>query len=363
MIGAKDRISSLQAAVIVSNFMLGSGVLTLPRAAAEKVGTPDVWITVIIGGGIAIAAGVIMASLSKIYPDQTFYQYNQLLIGRWMGGLVSLMLIVYFFTTAAYQVRALSEVTGLFLLEGTPSWAIIMAFMWVGQYLLTGGINPIARLFELILPITIVIYLLVMVMGLRIFDLNNLRPVLGQGIMPMLAGVKSTALSFTGLEIILILTAFMKDPNKSVKAVIYGAAIPMFLYFITVIMVIGSLSVDGVVLRTWPTLDFIRSYELSGLIFERFESLFLVIWIMQIYSTYTIAYYAAALGLSLLFKWELKKCLYALLPVVFIITTIPKNVSDLFRLGDFIGNSSLYLFGLVPIVLLLIAKWKRGRQE
>ena len=59
-------------------------------------------------------------------------------------------------------------------------------------------------------------------------------------------------------------------------------------------MVIGALSIDGVVTRTWPTIDLMRSFEISGLIFERFESLLLVIWIMQIFATYTISYYAAA---------------------------------------------------------------------
>lgn len=82
-------------------------------------------------------------------------------------------------------------------------------------------------------------------MSIGIFEIDNLRPVLGLGIKPVL---------------------------------------------------------DGVVTRTWPTIDLMRSFEISGLIFERFESLLLVIWIMQIFATYTISYYAAALGLAQLFK-------------------------------------------------------------
>lgn len=359
----KDRINTIQAAVIVTNFILGSGILTLPRVSAEKVGTPDVWISVLIGGLIAIGAGIVMATLNKSYPEQTVFQYNRRIVGRWLGGLISLLFISYFCMTAAYQVRILTEVTGFLLLEGTPPWASVMVFMWIGLYLITGGINPIARLFELILPVTIIIYLFVTLMGLKIFDLNNLRPVMGQGIIPVLAGIKSTALAFTGFEIILILTAFMKQPNKSVKAVVYGTAIPMGIYLITVIMAIGVLSVDGVVTSTWPTLDLVRSFELTGLIVERFESLLLVIWIMQIYSTFTIAYYAASLGLSQVFNVNIKKCMYALLPVFFIIWAIPKNINALFAFGDFIGNLALYLFGLVPVVLLLLSKWKKGRKE
>ena len=32
----------------------------------------------------------------------------------------------------------MAEVTGLYLLEGTPVWAIVMTFMWIGLYLTTG---------------------------------------------------------------------------------------------------------------------------------------------------------------------------------------------------------------------------------
>ncbi|MEV5028141.1 spore germination protein [Paenibacillus sp. LPE1-1-1.1] len=356
---AQDRITTVQTAVIVTNFILGSGILTLPRASVDMVGTPDVWLSVLLGGLVAIGAGILMAILSKMHAGLTIFQYNQQLLGKWIGGLIGFSFIVYFFMTASYQVRALSEVTQLFLLEGTPAWAIVMVFMWVSLYLMTGGINPIARLFELILPVTIVIYLLVMFMSLRIFEWDHLRPFLGQGIFPVFKGIRSTALSFTGVEIILVITAFMSNPNKSVKAVVIGTAIPMFIYMLTVIVVVGGLSADGVLTRTWPTLDLVRSFEFPGLIFERFESFLLVIWIMQIYSTFTITYYAAALGMSQIIKVSIMKCLYALLPIVFFISTLPKDLSVLFAYGDFLGSSALYLFIPIPILLLMLTKWKK----
>ena len=44
----------------------------------------------------------------------------------------------------------------------------------------------------------------------------------------------------------LLILAFMKEPNKAVKAVLVGTAIPLLLYVITVVMVIGAFSVGGV---------------------------------------------------------------------------------------------------------------------
>ena len=190
--------------------------------------------------------------------------------------------------TSGFQLRSMAEVIRYLFLEGTPKWAIIMIFMWVSLYLIIGGINPIARLFEIILPMTVILFLVVAFMSIKIFEIDNLRPVLGDGVIPVLKGVKTTALAFSGPEIMLLLIPFMNQPKKAVKALLVGVSIPLIFYVITVVMVIGALSVDGVVTRTWPTLDLIRSFEISGLIFERFESLLLVVWIMQIFTTFTV---------------------------------------------------------------------------
>ena len=129
--GAKESLTTYQAAVLVSNFILGVGILTVPRTATEKVKTPDIWLSVIIGGLIAMLAGVIIVKLSQQFPEKTFYEYSEHIVGKWLGCMLNLLVIGYFVATSSHMVRALAEVTTLFLLEGTPHWAIIMAFMWV----------------------------------------------------------------------------------------------------------------------------------------------------------------------------------------------------------------------------------------
>lgn len=361
--GPKDQIPTSQAVVILVNYILAVGILTLPRTAAEKVKTPDVWITVIIGGLIAMVAGIIMVKLSQQFPGKTFYQYSPEIVGKWMGALLSLLIVGYFVIMASFEVRVLGEITSFFLLEGTPGWAIIMPFMWVSIYLNLGGINSIARLFEIIFPITVFIFLLTSFMSIGIFELDNIRPVLGLGIMPVLKGIKTTTLAYSGFEIMLILLAFMKKPLQAVKVVLIGTAIPLVFYVITVVMVIGAFSVDGVGMRTWPSIDLMRSFEIPGLIFERFESLLLVIWIMQIFATYTICYYAASLGLAQLFNKNSHSFMYGLLPIIYIIAEMPKNTNDLFKLGDKLGNIAMVLFGILPIFLLVISRWRKRKNE
>lgn len=352
---AKDQITTSQAAVMLINYTLGAGILTLPRTTVEAAQTPDVWISIIISGMVIMVAGIIIVLLCRRFQGRTFFQFTSDITGKWLAWILNFTVICFFLVIAALQVRIMAEVTGFYLLEGTPMWAIVMTFMWIGLYLTLGGINSMARIYEIILPITVLFFLISILLSSKIFDINHLRPVLGSGITPVIKGIQPALLSFSGYEIMLVATAYMKTPKKATKAVLVGTIIPLIIYLITVVMVIGGLSIYGVQTRTWPTLDLVRSFEIQGLIFERFESLLLVIWLMQIFSTFTITHYAASLGWSQVFNKNAKSFLFAMLPVIFLIAMLPKNVSETFKLGSTVGQASIYLFGVVPLLLLLIS--------
>lgn len=45
----KDRITAVQATIILANYTIAAGILTLPRTIVEASETPDVWISVFLG--------------------------------------------------------------------------------------------------------------------------------------------------------------------------------------------------------------------------------------------------------------------------------------------------------------------------
>ncbi|MCM3626663.1 spore germination protein [Paenibacillus glycanilyticus] len=359
-----DKITSSQAAIVLNNTMLGAGILTLPRSVSESVKTPDSWISVLVGGIIVMLVVVIMLKLSLRFPGKTVFQYTQTIIGRYPGMVWCLMLILYYVVIAGFEIRAMAEVTLFYLLEGTPIWAITIPFIWLGAYLVLGGINSIARVFQIVFPISLFILIVSYLLSLRLFQIDNLRPVLGDGIYPVIQGLKSTVLVYSGCEVVMTLVAQLEHPKQALKAMLTGISIPVGLYFITIIMVIGGLSVDSAVTSTWPTIDLVRSFEITGFLFERFEFPLLVIWLMQMFCNYCSFFYNSSLGLSQVFNLSYKGVIFALVPVIFIVTMIPKNINEVFELGDSIGYSSILLFLLFPVTLSLIAlmRFKGGIQ-
>ncbi|WP_179031444.1 GerAB/ArcD/ProY family transporter [Paenibacillus kribbensis] len=349
-----DKITTKQAAVFLTNTVLGAGILTLPRGVTKTVQTPDGWLSVLIGGCIVILVVLVMVKLSQQFPENTVYQYSRRIVGTIPGGCLSMLLIIYFLIIAGFEIRVLAEVTLFYLLEGTPIWAIVIPFIWTGCYLVFGGINPIARLYQIVLPISLFFLLLCFVLSLRIFEIDHLRPVLSNGILPVIKGLKSTVLVFTGCEVIMTLVAFLQHPEKAAKAMVAGISIPWILYFLTVFMVVGGLSVDSTVTSTWPTINLIRTFELPGFLFERLEFPLLVIWMMQMFCNFCSFFFNASLGISQVFGLKYRYAVFGLIPVIFISTMTPIRMTEVFSLGDAIGYMGIILFFLVPVLLSIV---------
>ncbi|MBE0340510.1 hypothetical protein E4V51_03975 [Paenibacillus sp. 28ISP30-2] len=83
------------------------------------------------------------------------------------------------------------------------------------------------------------------------------------------------------------------------------------------------------------------------------------IWIMQIFATFSIAFYCGTLGLSQIFNTSYTKMLLIVLAIVYVLSRIPKNINELFSLGTMIGDAAILLYGLLPLLLLLISRWRR----
>ncbi|MGN7759874.1 GerAB/ArcD/ProY family transporter [Paenibacillus sp. 22594] len=349
-----DKITTSQASLFLTNTVLGAGILTLPRSVTESAKTPDSWMSVLLGGLIVMLVIFVMVKLSQQFPGKTVYQYSKRIVGTLPGGFLSSLLIIYYIIIAGFEIRVLAEITMFFLLEGTPVWAIVIPFIWVGCYLVFGGINSIARLYQIIFPISLFILMICYVLSIRIFDINHLRPVLSEGLMPVIKGLKSTVLVYTGCEVVMTITAFMQHPQHAVKAMLAGIGIPMVLYLLTVIVVVGGLSIDSVITSTWPTIDLVRSFEISGFFFERFEFPLLVIWMMQMFCNFCSFFFNASLGISQVFKLKIVPVIFGLMPLIFISTMVPKRINDVFALGDAIGRMGIILFILLPVMLSVV---------
>lgn len=353
------RITSIQMVALLSSTLIAVGIFTLPRNLAMEVGTPDLWMCVLLGGICGYLSCLLIVTLSLRFERLTFFEFNKLIVGKWIGTILSIGFIGYALMIGAFEIRSMGELTQFYLLEDTPIPVILISMYWVAIYLLVGGINPIARLVELLTPICLVVFILVFCLGFKVFELDNLRPVFGLGAAPILKGLTPTFLTFSGLEFLLVFVAMMQKPKDAKKVALIGLAIPVSIYLLAVVIITGGLSVERMKHQKWPTFALIQEYEYQGILFERFDSLFLVVWLIQMFTTYVVCQYVAAKGISTLTRLSYKKANYILLAAVYVICLLPQDLNQLERMGTLIGWASFVFSFIVPTVLLLIAIVRR----
>ncbi|HEU5139739.1 MAG TPA: GerAB/ArcD/ProY family transporter [Bacillales bacterium] len=351
----KDRVTTPQAAIAVASYILGVGILSLPRGVSEKVNTPDGWIDVIISGFLVMAMGYCIVKLSQRFPRKTFYEYCPEIIGKPIGYILNFIFIIHMLGIAAYVTRILAMVVHEFLLDETPIEVLVFTVMIVGLYLVVGGVNPMFRLFEFVFPFMTFVFFLIILLNVQNIELHSLRPLLGKGIKPLLAGIEPTLYSYTGLGAMFVITSVMDRPKKAVKAMAIGVAIPMVYYVVLMVVSIGVLTVPELKTLTWPTLTLAKAIEFKGSFFERFESLFLVIWIAAIFTTFVSGHYYGSLGIAQVLKKNPYWVYFFTLPIMYMIAMYPEGLNQVFMVGDYLGYSFLFVAGVVPVVLFGVA--------
>ncbi|ANY67768.1 hypothetical protein BBD42_15810 [Paenibacillus sp. BIHB 4019] len=356
---SKEAITATQAAMMTAKAMIGTGILVLPQSIGKSVGTPDGWLSVLLSGMLAMMFGFIIVKLSQRFPGRTYYQYSQEIVGKWIGSCVGAMMCLYYIFSSGYLLRVMGEVVRMYLLDKTPITIIMLTFMGVAIYMTTAGINAIAQLIEIFLPIIVLIMVVFIIFSFGDFELDNLRPILGEGIAPLLKGIEPSILSYSGFEVMLFVTAFMTDANKALKATFAGIGLTAVLYTLIVAVAIGSLTVEEVQTVTWPTMSVAMNIELPGGFFERFESLFTVLWVISMFTAFVMYHYGGSLGFGQLTGKNFQLYAYLSLPCIFLIAIWPSNLNKLFKLGDYIGYASFFMFGTIPIIFLIVAAVRR----
>src|SRR4051794_41137845 len=67
------------------------------------------WISYAISGAAAVAITFVSGKLSLLYPNQTFVEYSQTILGKWLGKLIVIPYFIQLFLAMSVILRQSSE--------------------------------------------------------------------------------------------------------------------------------------------------------------------------------------------------------------------------------------------------------------
>jgi spore germination protein len=168
----------------------------------------------------------------------------------------------------------------LLFLPRTPKVIPLLIFGISLIWLISYGIAPIVRFFQLILPFMLLPLLLLAILFIPSINLSNFRPLLGNGIMPVLKGGFYYLGAFQGPEVLLFLAPFIAQIGKAAKPAMLGYAIPSFIAWTNTVAALGILGVEGIKESVMPGINVVTIVQLPGFPTERFGLLLTLPWLI-----------------------------------------------------------------------------------
>ncbi|WP_419887933.1 GerAB/ArcD/ProY family transporter [Neobacillus niacini] len=363
--GDPKEITTLQATTILISTIIGVGVLPLPLFAVRAGETSAPFVT-LTGMFLAAIGLVFITSLGIRHPQKTIITYSQDIIGKWLGRIFSIFVIIFFLILTSLTAREFGAVVVTGVLRETPLEVTVIVMLLLASISCRNNINVFAYIHNLYVPMILAPVLIVVAFSLKNANPLYLRPIFfGSDLWNMAGGMLTVAALFQGSFIITMIIPSMKSPKKAIKASFWGILISGGLYLLIVIATVAIFGPEEIKQIFWPTLELARTTAIPGNILQRLDIIFLAVWVLAVFTTLFSSYYFTIHSIKELFRLKDHKVLsYFILPCVFFLAMAPQNILHMYEIIQFIGRIGLLITILYPAVLLLmdfLKSWRRKR--
>src|SRR5690625_1815801 len=181
----KEMISIHQFTVLVILITIGDAILVLPAIVTEFA-KHDACVFTILVLAFWLLIVYLFLVVGSFYPKLNLIQYTVKIFGKWFGSIVSLFFLGYLFLSLTAHVRELGDFITTQILTQTPIQVIHFLFIVIIIIGVRSGLETIARTGELLFPVVFIFLMILFILVLPNVHFDWVRPILADGIKPML---------------------------------------------------------------------------------------------------------------------------------------------------------------------------------
>ncbi|SCY32014.1 GerAB/ArcD/ProY family transporter [Alkaliphilus peptidifermentans] len=286
----KAQISSTQLSILMIGFILGSTIIIVPGSNAMQ----DAWIAYLaawIGGFLLFSCYYL---LYKKFPQKTLVEINHILLGKWLGTIVNILYIWYFIHLASLVLRNFGEYTLTVTLPETPLWFIMACYVFVTGYSVRSGLEVTARTAELIIPFIFIFQVGIFLILLPYFDISNLKPILAEGLQPVLmASFSVLTFPFGETIILLMILPYLHSSGSVKKTYIFSFLLAGSILLMGIIRDLSVLGADEIARTLFPP-----HYTIQQIPDLNIDALIGVFFFISGGTKICICYLAATIGIA-----------------------------------------------------------------
>lgn len=353
------KISSQLVFFTIHSVQVGVGILGFQSILVQYAGY-DSWISLFIA---ELATHAIIWMMYKIlnYGKSDIISIQKRIFGKWIGGFLSFIFVLYFLLLAIMTLRIYIQVVNVWMFPRANIIVIASIFAVLLYYVISGGFKVVAGM--CFLGVVIPLYLILTLLApLEFAHYSNLLPIMTHSIYSILLSAKEAVLSFLGFETLLIYYPFIKKAEASQKYAHYGVMFTVFIYLCVAIVSFVFYSEGQIKSYLWPTLEFWKIIQMPFV--ERFEFIGISSWALVILPNMSLFLWSSSRGIRSIFGLNQKKTLMGLLAILVFCMWFFQGHIRVDQLTNSVANLGLIIsFVYIPLLFVILMVHKKVRKS
>ncbi|MCL2840126.1 MAG: Ger(x)C family spore germination protein [Defluviitaleaceae bacterium] len=376
---SNEKITMRQLQILIILGAMGTGVIVLPRRAANLLGSTwqDGWlialgltvVAMIIGALICFAIKAVAKATAEgeDTPPKTFIESTGILLTKPLAYFIGVALWAKLVLAAGLEMRVFMEIVREILLPNTPMPVVSAIMLAVCAYAAAKGIETRARVAEVLILVMILPSIFLFICAAVDANFSNLQPVLVTPPQTLITSILRLGFIFTGMEMLLLVSPFLPRKKPLVRPVVGAVAVAggiITLITMATIVAFGR----GVANEAWPVLRMMDMINIPGSFIERQEALMFSFWIITAFVLGNAMLFFGGILARDILQFKKNRLLKGVLLTavgVFAISNIPFSQREIYQYLDYLYlTTGVFFLIVLPILLIIAAKistWGKGK--
>ncbi|MFC0330408.1 endospore germination permease [Paenibacillus sepulcri] len=338
-------------------YIIGTSFILLPGSLIAS-GKQYGWLIIVWAALYGLILSCFWLYLSSRFPGMSIVQIAVQVLGKWAGGLVSLLYILFFIQVASWVTRNLSDFMHINLMPRTPLSIFNIMILLVCAYAVVKGIETIAMVSEFLAPIVNLAFWIPFSVMIREWDWQNFNV---PGVFHPWDTLIHTryALAFPFMETVIFMMIFPFAQRRLKAIFLSGIGGAGLLLSMCVFFTIGILGVERSSHLIYPVFIIFREMQFTNFV-EHLESIISVNILLIVCLKLSLLFYCAVLAICQLF--QIKERAVVAYPLVWIISAYSLLFKNIVENVDWIQKYLFNYYTLYAIAfpaILIVCSWLR----
>ena len=362
----KSKIGTISAIMLTLSIAVSYITSSLPRTFINETKSATL-INIIYVTFLVLLIILLFCKLFKKFPGLDLLDISKFVGGNFLKDIVGSFFIAYFTISSSIMLRNFCEGLVVVYYPLTNYVFIILTFIFAISLVNRLGFNATTNVSSIVFPLVLLSAILLFCGNLDNFSFRRAYPILGDGFYnTFVLGLKNIG-AFGGICYLYFLPPMLKKPENLKKIAVISVIATGLFIFLCVATLLFMFSFFLTTDEVMPLFSAARHIEF-GSFFQRFESLFLLIWIISFCCFLSITCKFSTHIFSKMFNLSDMKSISNIFAIlIFALSLIPKNyaIANLLETNvyRYLRIAVGFILGMSILILANLKKKKVGEKN